>query len=103
DALVEAFGRASEEFVAALLLIGRSGGEDAGRARRLSAVVLDRATSLTRQVGAERAAGTSQVLPAGLEVAFAAVGRALADGDTVRTAGLVRQLDRHQLASGEDA
>ncbi|WP_190817004.1 BREX-2 system phosphatase PglZ [Saccharopolyspora pogona] len=99
DALAEALGRASEEFVTSLLVTGRSGGEDADPARRLSAAVLDRASSLTRQFGAERAANASPVLPAGLDAAFVAVGRALENGDTERIARAVQELDRHQLAT----
>ncbi|MGP3922437.1 hypothetical protein [Streptomyces sp. 8N616] len=103
DVLVQALGRASEEFVAALLAARHSGsGENAALAERLFATVLDRAASLTRQFGAERAAATSPVLRAGLEAAFATAGRALADGDAARAAGAVRELERHRLATGQD-
>lgn len=103
DRLVEAFAGASEEYLGALLLTGRSDGEDAGFARRSSAAVLDQAASLTRQFGAERAAGASPVLAAGLDSAFVAAGRALADGDAGRTAEVIQRLERHQLAFREEA
>lgn len=99
DALAEALGRASEEFVAMLLLTARSGGDGSELAYRLSAAVLDRATSLTRQLGAQQAASTSPILPAGIEAACAAAGRALASGDTQRIAKAVRRLEQHQLAA----
>ncbi|GAA3436935.1 BREX-2 system phosphatase PglZ [Kutzneria kofuensis] len=103
DALAGAFGRASEEFVTGLLLIAQSADADGAAARRLSAIVLDRAASLTQQFGAERAASMSPVLPAGLEAAFSAVGGALLDGDAGRVAEAMRKLERHNLASGQDA
>lgn len=104
DTLVTSFGRACEEFVSALLLSGRSElDEDAGRARRLTGSVLDRAASLVRQFGAERAAATSPVLAAGLESRFAAVGRALSDSDQQRTAEAVKSLSLHRLAPDADA
>lgn len=103
DAQAKALGMACEEFVT-VLLTARSGDEDATAAsRRLCATVLDRAATLTRQLGTERAAGRSPVLAAGLESAFAAVGRWLADADLARTAQAMRELSLHRLAPGPDA
>ncbi|MFE5330799.1 BREX-2 system phosphatase PglZ [Embleya sp. NPDC056575] len=103
DALARAFGRATEEFVVALLRIGRSGtDEEADRARRLSATVLARATALTRQFGAERAAGTSPVLTAGLDATFKVLGLALADKAPRRTERALQRLTQHHLAENPD-
>ncbi|MCQ4043242.1 BREX-2 system phosphatase PglZ [Streptantibioticus rubrisoli] len=104
DAMVAAFGRACEEFVTALLASGRSGSaEDMAAARRMTAAVLDRASALSRQFGAERACGTSPLLRAGLEARFTAVGHALAARDAARVEFAVRELERHRLAADEDA
>jgi hypothetical protein len=107
DALAAAFGRSCEEFVAALLLAGRSGRDEAAaEARRLHGAVLERAAALVRQFGAERAARTSPVLEAGLEARFAAAGEALPGGSggsggserSERIASAVRELRQHRLA-----
>lgn len=108
DALAQSFGRACEEFVCGLLLTGRSAPgspprDPSATARRLSGYVLDRAVVLARQLGAERAAGTSPVLEAGLEERFAAVGRALAAAEPSRVAAAVAALDDHHLAGEPDA
>ncbi|MFI6304498.1 BREX-2 system phosphatase PglZ [Amycolatopsis thailandensis] len=103
DALATALGQASEEFVTTLLLNRRADDDDAAAANRLSATVLDRSASLIRQFGAERAAGTSPVLAAGLEAGFTAVGQALTRGDTERIAKSVQELRHHRLAYDQDA
>jgi hypothetical protein len=103
DALAAAFGRSCEEFVSALLLTGRSDGDEAAAAaRRLTGFVLDRAAALARQFGAERAAGTSPVLAAGLEARFTAAGEALSSGDPERITPAVKALGRHRLARDPD-
>lgn len=108
DALVSAFARAAEEFVAARLTIaarGADGGErgDAVReARRLSDTVLDRASRLVTQFGAEQAAAASPVLRAGLEARFTAVGRALVEGRTSTVADAVHALSTHKGAHGPE-
>ncbi|MFI9466645.1 BREX-2 system phosphatase PglZ [Streptomyces sp. NPDC052492] len=103
DALAAAFGRSCEEFVSALLLAGRSDGDEAAaEARRLTNSVLDRAAALARQFGAERAAGTSPVLAAGLAARFTAAGEALSSGDPERIAAAVKDLGRHRLAPDPD-
>ncbi|MZE79264.1 BREX-2 system phosphatase PglZ, partial [Streptomyces sp. SID5475] len=64
DTLVTVFGRAAEEYVTTLLAAGhRTGGtggtggtdaEEAREARRTTGIVLDRASALARQFGAEQ-------------------------------------------------
>ncbi|MGW2655801.1 BREX-2 system phosphatase PglZ [Streptomyces sp. NPDC001478] len=104
DALAAAFGRSCESFVSGLLLTGRTGqDESAAAARRYSGAALDRATSLVRQFGAERAARTSPVLREGLEARFGEVGRALESGDARTAAQAVRALDDHAQAADPDA
>ncbi|MEU0024298.1 BREX-2 system phosphatase PglZ [Streptomyces sp. NPDC006335] len=103
DALAAAFGRSCEEFVSALLLTGRSDSdEEAAEARRLTGSVLDRAAALARQFGAERAAGTSPVLAAGLEARLTAAGEALLSGSPERIPPAVTALSRHRLARDPD-
>lgn len=104
DLLAASFGRACEEFVSALLLSGRSEfDESAAAARKMSHIALDRADSLVRQFGAERAARSSALLAAGLEARFAAVGQALADKDPQQVTRSVGALDDHALAKEPDA
>ncbi|MFC8066120.1 BREX-2 system phosphatase PglZ [Streptomyces sp. NPDC057293] len=109
DALVTAFGRAAEEYVITLLAAGhRTVGTDADQARearRTTGIVLDRASALARQFGAEDAVAASPVLRGGLEARFTAVGRAFATGDTSAVADAVRRLEDHRLATepGESA
>lgn len=104
DALAAAFGRSCENFVSGLLLTGRTGQDEvAAAARRQSGAALDRATSLVRQFGAERAAMTSPVLVEGLEARFGDVGRALSSGDAGVTARAVSALDEHRQATDPDA
>ncbi len=104
DALASAFGRCCEEFVAGLLLTGRTGAPDpAAQARRLTATTLDRASSLVRQFGAERATRTSPVLAEGLEARFDAAGRALSGGDPEVISRAVSALEAHRQAVDPDA
>ncbi|UIX35043.1 BREX-2 system phosphatase PglZ [Streptomyces sp. GQFP] len=103
DRLTASFGRACEEFVSALLLTGRSEfDESAAAARRMSGAALDRAESLVRQFGAERAAQSSPVLAAGLEARFGAVGQALRGGDPLSISQAVSALDDHSLSADTD-
>ncbi|MFI1388431.1 BREX-2 system phosphatase PglZ [Streptomyces griseoaurantiacus] len=103
DTLVAVFGRAAEEHVATLLASGqRSGGNEADQARearRTTGIVLDRASALARQFGAEEAVAASPVLRGGLEARFTAVGRALATGDTAAVRDAVHRLEDHRLAA----
>ncbi|WP_030643410.1 MULTISPECIES: BREX-2 system phosphatase PglZ [Streptomyces] len=103
DALVTVFGRAAEEYVTTLLATGhRTTGADAEHARearRTTGIVLDRASALARQFGAEETVAASPVLRGGLEARFTAVGRALAAGDTAAVADAVRRLEDHRLAA----
>ncbi|MFE0785276.1 BREX-2 system phosphatase PglZ [Streptomyces mutabilis] len=103
DALVTVFGRAAEEYVTTLLAAGhRTGGTDADQARearRTTGIVLDRASALARQFGAEEAVAASPVLRGGLEARFTAVGQALAAGDTAAMSDAVRRLEDHRLAT----
>ncbi|MFD3676787.1 BREX-2 system phosphatase PglZ [Streptomyces sp. NPDC058613] len=107
DLLVSRFGLAAEEYVSALLTSaarGTSGDSEAVReARRLSDTVLDRASALVRQFGAENAAEASALLAAGLEARFAAVGRALAAGQPLAASEAVRALGEHRRADGPEA
>ncbi|SCZ16640.1 PglZ domain-containing protein [Streptomyces sp. 136MFCol5.1] len=106
DALVSVFARTAEEYTAALLATAsRYGGSDidaAREARRLTTTVLDRASSLARQFGAESAVEASPVMSGGLEARFTAVGRALATGDPQATADAIRGLEDHLRASDPD-
>ncbi|MER5445408.1 BREX-2 system phosphatase PglZ [Streptomyces sp. NPDC002764] len=103
DTLVAVFGRFAEEYVTTLLAAGhRNGGADgdqAREARRTSGIVLDRATVLARQFGAQAAVAASPVLRAGLEARFTAVGHALAAVDTAAASEAVRRLADHRLAT----
>ncbi|MET7351822.1 BREX-2 system phosphatase PglZ [Streptomyces mirabilis] len=106
DAMAAAFGRASEEYVGTLLAgtarDGGAGAEEAREARRTSDTVLERASALVRQFGAEAAAGTSPLLPAGLDARFTAVGTALADSEPGRLDAAVRSLSEHRRAHGPE-
>ncbi|MBT2386649.1 BREX-2 system phosphatase PglZ [Streptomyces sp. ISL-11] len=103
DALASALGRASEDYVCALLTSaarGTSGPpEEVREARRITETVLDRASALVCQFGAETAAEASPVLPAGLEARFAAVGRALAADRTGPLTEAVRSLGDHKRSA----
>ncbi|MEY9912837.1 hypothetical protein ABIA35_009104 [Catenulispora sp. MAP12-49] len=106
DALISAFGRACEEYVAAQLVAGRSSLDDtdtAREARRITGTVLDRAAILARQFGAERATEASPLLAAGMEARFTTVGRTLATGDVTRIAASVQALREHALAADPHA
>jgi hypothetical protein len=102
DAVATAFGRASEEYVGTLLArAAREGAiisEEAREARRTSETVLERASALARQFGAESAARTSPVLPAGLDARFTAVGVAMAADDAGALDAAVRSLSEHRRA-----
>ncbi|MGR8007662.1 BREX-2 system phosphatase PglZ [Streptomyces hypolithicus] len=107
DALAAAFGRACEEYVGVLLTAAardRGGESDEAReARRISDTVLDRASSLVRQFGAETAAQASPLLPRGLEARFTAVGQALETGRPGPLAEAFRALDEHRRAQDPEA
>ncbi|WP_031094001.1 BREX-2 system phosphatase PglZ [Streptomyces sp. NRRL S-15] len=107
DALASSFGRACEEYVSLLLTAAarhRSRENDQAReARRTGDTVLDRASSLVRQFGAETAAQASPLLPLGLEARFTAVGRALEVGRPGPLAGALQELDDHRRAENPDA
>jgi hypothetical protein len=105
DALVVAFGQACEEYVASRTAAARhaSDGESARIDRRAVATILDRAGTLSRQFGAESAAGASRLLAAGLEARFAAAGRALSAGDERAITAAVDALGDHQLVREPDA
>ncbi|MGW0564284.1 BREX-2 system phosphatase PglZ [Streptomyces sp. NPDC003016] len=106
DAMSAAFGRASEEYIGTLLAEaareGVTGREEAREARRTSDTVLERATVLVRQFGAEAAARTSPLLPVGLDARFTAVGAALAAGDPESLDAAVRSLSEHRRAQGAE-
>ncbi|RDG34742.1 BREX-2 system phosphatase PglZ [Streptomyces corynorhini] len=103
DNLVASFGRACEEFVSGLLNTGRADLDEASAtARRLSGAALDRAASLARQFGAERAVRESPVLTEGLEARFEAAGHALLAADPEATARAVKFLGKHWLAPEPD-
>ncbi|MBO8189772.1 BREX-2 system phosphatase PglZ [Streptomyces spirodelae] len=109
DVLAAAFGRACEEYVSVLLTTAsreqESAALEARAARRTADTVLDRATALSRQFGAEHAARASPLLLPGLEARFAAVGHALALPDSgpepVRAA--LEVLDDHKRAAEPQA
>ncbi|MEU5979579.1 BREX-2 system phosphatase PglZ [Streptomyces sp. NPDC047315] len=100
DALVGVFGRCAEEYVSTLLTgHGGTDADQAREARRTTGIVLDRSAALARQFGAAAAVAASPVLRGGLEARFAAVGRALAAGDTAAATEAVRRLADHRLAT----
>ncbi|MGW0314460.1 BREX-2 system phosphatase PglZ [Streptomyces flavidovirens] len=107
DVMAAAFGRASEEYVGTLLAAasrnGAAGSEEAREARRTSDTLLERASVLVRQFGAEAAARTSPLLPAGLDARFTAVGAALAEGEPGPLGAAVRSLSEHRRAQGPGA
>ncbi|WP_405675509.1 BREX-2 system phosphatase PglZ [Streptomyces sp. NBC_01511] len=119
DALTAAFGRACEEYTGVLLTTaaretdraagnashGGSGdaADEAREARRTSDTILDRASAIARQFGAESAARSSPLLPTGLEARFAAVGRALDAGALGAVAETVRALSTHRRAEIPEA
>jgi hypothetical protein len=107
DALATAFGLATEGYVSGLLATAsRSSGEgtgDAREARRLSDTVLERASALARQFGAQNAAQASPVLPAGLDAGFTAVGRALTAGEPGPLFEAIRALGAHRRAQRPEA
>lgn len=98
DALATVFGRAAEDYVCALLTSATRSTDGARDARRVSGTLLDRASALVRQFGAEAAAEASPVLTAGLEARFAAVGRALDSGRLPVVSEAVRVLRAHRRA-----
>lgn len=106
DAMAAAFGRASEDYVGTLLAAaardGVAGSEAAREARRTSDMVLERASALVRQFGAEAAARNSPLLPAGLDARFTTVGTALAAGDPGPLDTAVRSLSEHRRAQGPE-
>ncbi|MFH8610244.1 BREX-2 system phosphatase PglZ [Streptomyces sp. NPDC018029] len=106
DAMATAFGRASEDYVGTLLAAAArdraAGSETTREARRTSDTVLERASALVRQFGAEAAARTSPILSAGLDARFTAVGDALTAGVPGPLDAAVRSLSRHQLAQGPE-
>ncbi|MFI9462623.1 BREX-2 system phosphatase PglZ [Streptomyces xiamenensis] len=101
DELVAAFGRSCEEFIAALLA-ERSTADSSESTRRLTAPLLERAASLARQFGAERAARTSPVLTAGLEARFTAIGEALLAKELARATAAIRAVGEHRLAQDSE-
>ncbi|MEU2577748.1 BREX-2 system phosphatase PglZ [Streptomyces anulatus] len=105
--LASAFGRACEDYLGVLLTTAaRSEGsesEETREARRISDTVLDRATSLVRQFGAESAARASPLLPTGLESRFAAVGHVLESGQNGALVEAFRQLEEHRRAGDPEA
>lgn len=109
DIMAAAFGRASEEYVGTLLagaakdgVTGSEGSEDAREARRASDTVLERASVLVRQFGADAAARTSPLLPVGLDARFTAVGVALSAGEPGALDTAVRSLSEHRRAQGPE-
>ncbi|MFD8383138.1 BREX-2 system phosphatase PglZ [Streptomyces sp. NPDC059679] len=107
DALASTFGKAAEEYLTAQLAVTARDAdgdrtEEIREARRISDTVLDRASSLVRQFGAESAAATSPVLPAGLDARFTAVGKALAEGANSPLSDAVRALTAHARAYGPE-
>ncbi|MEU4263986.1 BREX-2 system phosphatase PglZ [Streptomyces argenteolus] len=108
DALASAFGRACEEYASLLLTAGGRGrdgesDEAAREARRADDTVLERASSVVRQFGAESAARASPLLPLGLEARFTAVGQALEAGHPGPLTAALRDLEDHRRAEGPDA
>jgi hypothetical protein len=108
DVLLAAFGRSCAEYVEMLLKVGLGDGGPAREALRTTGPVLERASRLVAQFGAESAAAASPVLREGLNARFAEVGRLLAGFEAGAGAGseavaaAVRALDEHKLAGEAD-
>ncbi|MFE2378594.1 BREX-2 system phosphatase PglZ [Streptomyces sp. NPDC059398] len=92
DRLLASFARSGETYVRDLI--------DRGE-HRLSDPVLIRAAQLVAQFGAQAAATSSPLLPAGLDARFAAAGHALTDGSTEAVTDSVTALRAHALAAGD--
>ncbi|WP_283136707.1 BREX-2 system phosphatase PglZ [Rhizohabitans arisaemae] len=104
DALAVAFGQTCEEFTVTLLEASRTDADEetARQAWRIVSTVLDRASALARQFGAETATEASPVLAAGLEARFAQAGQALAAAEPEAIAHAVQALGAHRLAGDPD-
>ncbi|MFJ8273773.1 BREX-2 system phosphatase PglZ [Streptomyces sp. NPDC094154] len=89
DRLLASFAHSGEAYVRSLL--------DRGE-HRLADPVLNRASQLVTQFGAQNAAVASPLLSAGLDARFTAAGHALAKGDTQKIADAVSALAEHALA-----
>ncbi|GAA1546503.1 BREX-2 system phosphatase PglZ [Actinomadura kijaniata] len=105
DLFVGKFGRDCQEFVTALLAVGRTDpdGEHGREARRVTDKVLGRAGELARQFGVEQQTRHSAVLPAGLAERFTAMGETLATGDLATIRERLRALRKHELGDDHDA
>ncbi|MFI6517325.1 BREX-2 system phosphatase PglZ [Spirillospora sp. NPDC050679] len=105
DLFLDRFGRSCQEFVKALLAVGRADEKgDRGRAaRRVTDTILGRASELARQFGIEEQVRYSTVLPAGLAERFTAIGEALAAEEPGAILGCLRALEAHELAAVRDA
>ncbi|MFF1692970.1 BREX-2 system phosphatase PglZ [Streptomyces sp. NPDC058257] len=108
DAMATAFGRASEDYVGTLLAAAArersaaAGSESVREARRTSDTVLERASLLVRQFGAEAAARASPLLSAGLDARFTTVGMALTAGEPGPLDAAVLSLSEHRRAQGPE-
>ncbi|SIO85592.1 BREX-2 system phosphatase PglZ [Nocardiopsis sp. JB363] len=108
DLLLAAFGRSCAEYVEVLLKVGLGDGDAAREALRTTGPVLERASRLVSQFGAETAAAASPVLREGLNARFAEVGQALVGSEAGSGTGpgavapAVRALDEHKLAGEAD-
>lgn len=107
DVLMTGFGKATREYVESLLVLGDSDAEGARASRQRSVPVLNRASQLVRQFGAESAAALSPVLREGLASRFDEVGRALAEEtrpapDPARATRALTALTAHRLANEPD-
>ncbi|WP_067482814.1 BREX-2 system phosphatase PglZ [Actinomadura hibisca] len=105
DLFLDRFGRSCQEFVTALLAVGRADEKgDRGRAaRRVTDTILGRASELARQFGIEQQVRHSSVLPAGLAERFTAMGNALAAEKPDGILACLRTLEAHELAAVRDA
>lgn len=98
DLMLTVFGGSCAEYVSMLLKVGRGDGESAREALRTTGPLLDRASRLVGQFGAQTAAEHSPLLREGLEARLALVGRALAEGGPDEIAPAVARLGVHELA-----
>ncbi|MER6813594.1 BREX-2 system phosphatase PglZ [Spirillospora sp. NPDC000708] len=104
DTFLSTFGRACQEFVAALLAAGDTDEGEVGRAaRRTTDRVLGRASELSRQFGIEQQARHSTVLPEGLNERFTSLGHALQGRDLDAILAGLAAVQDHSLATGHDA
>ncbi|MFE3545559.1 BREX-2 system phosphatase PglZ [Nocardia sp. NPDC059177] len=108
DEMLSVFGRTCEQYVDVLLEKTHADAdpdeevdEPTRTARQTKAAILLQADLLVRQFGADEAATSSPILPAGLAARFAAAGRALENGRSEEIDRTVTAVRKHRLATDQ--